>query len=236
MTPSLHLWSPSPANTTASPPPPPAPSTTPRTKSPLYSQHRRLSGSITLAQQPPFHSSDDCLPSARCGKSPPGTQEQQKASASHSQEGAAAPRSRAEMLETRGADLRPPCCCFLARRKGGEQKIIKGAPRGDDAMGMWLTNCERRCSSSAHSAPCHVQGVLFVELLSIHWVRAVLGGLIGGGETSKRGSFAQASFYLLKCGVVREGVWVPLRGGSRLGRAASRPARRGGGRCSRWQR
>lgn len=143
------------------------------------------------------------------------------------------------MLETRSAELRPPCC-FSVRRKGGKKPnkrschMALGAPGGDDATGTRLTSCEGRCSSSAHCAPHHIQGVdswnCSFYASGVGW----FGGLTDGGETSKQDDFAQASFYLLKCGVMwGEASQVPLRGGSRLGRAASHPARRGGGRCSR---
>lgn len=80
-----------------------------------------------------------------------------------------------------------------------------GAPGGDDATAMQLTSCEGRCSSSAHCAPHHIQGVdswnCSFYASDVGW----FGGLIDGGETSKQDDFAQASFYLLKCGVMWEG-------------------------------
>lgn len=76
------------------------------------------------------------------------------------------------------------------------------APRGDDATGTWLTSCEGRCSSSARSAPRHIQGVDSWNCSVYTWGAGWFWGLIDGGETSKRDDFAQASFYLLKCGVM----------------------------------
>lgn len=71
--------------------------------------------------------------------------------------------------------------------------------------------------------------------LSIH--QGWFWDLIGGGRPFKREDFAHTSFYLLRTrSVVEEVPQVLLRGGSRLGRAASRRARRGAGRCSRWPR
>lgn len=71
--------------------------------------------------------------------------------------------------------------------------------------------------------------------LSIH--QGWFWDLIGGGRPFKREDFAHISFYLLRTrSVVEEVPQVLLRGGSRLGRAASRRARRGAGRCSRWPR
>lgn len=78
----------------------------PRTKSPLYSQHRRLSA-LSPHQRAPFTAGEGVT---RLGGLPamglllllPG------AAGSLSITVAAAPRSRAEMLESWGAELRPP--------------------------------------------------------------------------------------------------------------------------------